>query len=114
MKSFLSLCAILILFQSLMLGSLVKLKLPAVYPDKWSELRINTQEPIDIFLRPEQGNKLQNLQSRNHWFPYQLNTAINGKNITSSPAFSEIPFKSINRHNYSSIPVFIFNGALRL
>jgi hypothetical protein len=97
-----------------MFGSLVKLELPAVYQDKWDETRFNSQEPLDIFLRPDQGNKLQNLQNRNHWFPYQFNTAINNKYITTSPAISAIPFRSINRHYYSSIPAFIFNGVLRL
>jgi len=114
MKSFLSVCAVFVLFQSLMFGSLVKLELPAVYQDKWDETRINTQEPIDIFLRPEQGNNLQNLQNRNHWFPYQFNNAFTNKCVSTSPAVAEIHFKSINRHSYSSIPVFIFTGALRL
>ena len=114
MKAFLSVCAVLILFQSLFSGSLVKLELPDVYQDKWGEIRINTQEPVNIFLRPERGYKLQNLQNRNHWFPYQFNTAITSKYVTTSPALSEIPFKSLNRHYYSSTPAFIFNGVLRL
>lgn len=114
MKPFLSLCAILVLFQSLIFGSLVKMELPAVYQDKWGEARINNQGPIDLFLRPDQGNKLQNIQNRNHWFPYQFNIAFTNKYISTSPAVAEIPFKSINRHDYSSIPVFIFTGALRL
>jgi hypothetical protein len=97
-----------------MFGSLVKLELPAVYQDKWEEARFNSQEPLDIFIRPEQGNKLQNLQSRNHWFPYQFSNAFTNKNIVTSPALEEIPFKSIDRHYYSSIPVFIFNGVFRL
>lgn len=114
MKPFLSFCAIFVLFQSLLLGSLLKLELPAVYQDKWEETRFNSQEPIDIFLRPDQGNKSQNVQNRNHWFPYQFNSEIQSKSIATSPTLAEIPFKTTDRYYYSSIPVFIFNGALRL
>jgi hypothetical protein len=114
MKPFLSFCAIFVLFQSLMFGSLVKLELPAVYQDKWEETRFNSQDPLDIFLRPDQGSKVQNLQNRNHWFPYQFNNAINNRCIATSPSLAEIPCKAIGRHSYTSIPVFIFNGAMRL
>jgi hypothetical protein len=114
MKPFISFYAIFVLFQSLMLGSLVKLELPAVYQVKWEETRFNSQEPLDIFIRPEQGNKLRNLQNRNHRFPYHFNTAINSKHIAISPSLSEIPFKSIDRRYYLSIPVYIFNGVFRL
>ena len=114
MKPFLSFFAIFVLFQSLMLGSLVKLELPAVYKDKWEETRFNSQEPIDIFLRPDQGNKLQNFQNRNHWLLYQFSNAYACKNNVTSPALADIPYKASNRHYYSAIPVFIFTGALRL
>jgi hypothetical protein len=114
MKQFLSFFVILILFQSLIFGSLVKMELPAVYQDKWGETHINNQDPVDLFLRPNQGNKLQNIQNRNHWFPYQFNCAFINKHISTSPAVAKIPFKSLNRHDYSSIPVFKFTGALRL
>jgi len=97
-----------------MLGRLVKLELPAVYQDKWEETGFNSQEPLDIFLRPEQGNKLQNLQNRNHWFSYQFSNAFANKNSVTSLMLAEIPFKSINRYHYSSIPVFKFNGVFRL
>ncbi|MDO9257597.1 MAG: hypothetical protein Q7U54_18915, partial [Bacteroidales bacterium] len=103
MKPFLSFCAIFVLFQSLMFGNLVKLELPAVYQDKWEEACFNSQNPLDIFLRPDQRSKLQNFQNRNHWFPYQFNTAIKSKYISTSPTLSEIPFKSIDRHYYTSI-----------
>jgi len=113
MKPLLSFCAIFVLFQSLMFGSLVKLELPALNKDKWEETRFNSPDLLDIFLRPEQGNKLQNLQNRNHWFPYQFSNAFTKKNI-SVIVVTELPFKRINRHYYSSIAVFLLNSALRL
>ena len=97
-----------------MFGSLVKLELPAVYQDKWGETRIGAQDPIDIFLRPDQGSKIQTPQNRNHWFPYQFNNTFANKYSSTSPVVDEIPFSSMNRHYYFSTPVFIFTGALRL
>jgi hypothetical protein len=114
MKPVLSLFAIFVLFQSLMFGNLVKLELPALYQDKWEVTRFNTQEPIDIFLRPEQGNKLLNIQNRNHWFSYQFSTGISGKNLGIPPILAEIPYRVTSRQYYSSVPVFIYTGALRL
>lgn len=114
MKPFLSLCAIFVLFLSFMLQSQAKLELAYVQSGKWAESRITTKGPVDFFLRPDQGNKIQNFQNRNHWFPYPFNTTFANKYSSTSPATVEIPFRSINRLYYSSIPVFIFTGALRL
>jgi hypothetical protein len=114
MKPFLSLCAIFVLFLSLILQSQAKLELAYVQSEKWAESRIKTQGPVDFFLRPDQGNKIQNFQNRNHWFPYPFNTTFVNKYSSTSPAIVEIPFRSINSRYYSTIPVFIFTGALRL
>jgi len=114
MKSILSFSAIFILFQSLMFGNLVRLELSVADQGRWGEIHINKQGSIDLFLRPDEGKNPQTHQTKNHWIPSQFNNAFNNKNISTSPEVAEIHVKSLKRHYYSAIPVFIFTGALRL
>lgn len=114
MKPLLSFFVILLLFQSLFFGSLVKLELPEVVTDKWDVTLIHNQVVLDPFLMPGREGIDQNLQHKNEWVPFQCNKTFIIRNNAVIPEESEILFTNSSRHNYTTIPVFILNGTLRI
>jgi len=114
MKPLLSFFSVLILFQSLIIGNLVKHELTHLYPDKWEETLLHKQTVLDPFLLPDKGGVHQNLQSKNHWLPFQFNNPFTTRSGSSLSILSEIPYHLKVRNNYPAIPVYLFNGILRL
>lgn len=114
MKSLLSFFVILILFQSLFLGNLVKHELQDHYTDKWDATLIHTQVVLDPFLMPGKEAVDQILQYKNEWIPYHFNKIYLSRNIPALSMESGIVDKSELRNKLNSIPVFIMNATLRL
>lgn len=114
MKPFLSFLVILLIFQSLFFGSLVKLEFPDEYSDKWDVTLIQKQVVLDPFLMPGKEGLDQNIQYKNDWVPFHFNKSILLRTNTSLPIASVFLFKIAFRHNLKLIPVFIMNGILRI
>lgn len=93
---------------------MVKIELAVSSQDKQGEIHINEPESVALFLRSGQRSKLQNIQSRTHWFPYQFNISFANNYSSLSNVVAAIPSQSIDRQSASPVPVFIFTGALRL
>jgi len=93
---------------------MIKIELAAGSQDKHGEIHINKPESVALFLRSGQGNKIQNIQSRTHWFPYLFNISFANNYSSLSNVVAAIPFQSIDRQSALPVPVFIFTGALRL
>ncbi len=114
MKPLVSLFVLLILFQSLLLGSLVKLDFPYQYPDNWQESLISKQVPLDPFLLPDNGGLLQNSLNKKDWSSNYFNNRFTGKKITEFPLIIELAFSPGSFGYYSSVPFFILNSTLRI
>jgi len=114
MKAFLSFCAILILLQTLLFSSLVKLELPGAYQDQWGETFIHKPFVLDPFLVPGKDGVNQNFQNKNEWVPVHFNNSLMIRNNSALPIVSEFLYKSAVRRNNNTIPVFIMNGTLRI
>ena len=114
MKPFLSFCVVLILFQSLILGSLVKLELSGNISSSLQETMIHKQEILDPFLLPDNANMQLNLLSKNDWVPIYFNNKYSTKNVSSFTNIEKIFSYPDERLNYTTISVFILNGTLRI
>ena len=114
MKPFLSFFVILILFQTLLFGSLVKLELPEIYTDKWEETRIDKQVVLDPFLIPGKDGINQNLNFRNEWVPFHYNKVFLTGSTSAFPIACKILLTPGLRNNYKIILVYILNGTLRI
>ena len=114
MKPFLSFCVILILFQSLVLGSLVKLELPALYTQNWEETRIDKQIVLDPFLLPGKDGYDQSQQNKDEWTPFNYNTISFARNNSGLPEYISLTITRNNKLNYSDIPVYILTRTLRI
>ncbi len=114
MKPFLSFCVVLILFQSLILGSLVKLELPENISSSLQETMVHKQEILDLFLLPDNSTVQLNLLSKNDWVPIYFNNKYSSKNVSSFTNIEKIFSYPDERLNYTTISVFILNGTLRI
>lgn len=114
MKPFLSFFVILILFQTLIFGSLVKLEFPEVYTDQWEETRIDKQVVLDPFLMPGKEGINQNFNYRNEWAPSHYNNTFVIRNTSAFPIADKILLTPGVRNNYKTILVYILNGTLRI
>jgi hypothetical protein len=112
MKPFLYFYLILILFQTLISGNLVKIELPHTYKERRKETGISQQVVIDPFLMPGKEGIEQNLQVRNQWLSYQFIKTLLIRNTKVPQLISESLFIPEILHKYKSIPVFILNGTL--
>jgi len=114
MKPFLSFCVVLILFQSLILGSLVKLNLPENISGTLQETMIHKQVILDPFLMPDNSTVHLKLLSKNDWAPIFFNNKYISRTVPNFSEVEKVSFNSEQKLNYVTIPVFILNGALRL
>lgn len=114
MKPFLSFCVVLLLFQSLISGVLVKLDVPDNIPDTMQETIIHKHVMLDAFLVPEKATVQLNLLGKNDWIPVCLFNKNLNKNASVISPNGDFSFYPVERLNYCSIPVFIRNGALRI
>jgi hypothetical protein len=114
MKSIVSFCVILILLQTLFLGSLVRMEMPRTYSDRWEETLLDRQVILDPFMMPGKDGLNQNNQNKNEWVPFQCNNTFLTLSTSVHPLVSEIPFKHGIRHSSFIIPIYILNGTLRI
>lgn len=114
MKAFLSFSIILILFQTLILGSLVRIELPQIYSDKWEETCIDKHIVLDPFLLPGKEGINQNNYFRNDWVPFNYYKNIEVSNNSDQSQVSENCLLSKKTHYYQNIPVYLLNGTLRI
>jgi len=114
MKPFLSFCVFLILLQTLIFGSLVKIELPDYHADKWEESGVQKQVVLDPFLMPGKDGLSQNSQNRNEWVPFHYNKVFITRSIPAFPVTDKILLTPGIRNNYKTILVFILNGTLRI
>lgn len=114
MKPVLSICAILILLQTLLFGSLVKIEFPDTYQAQWGETLIQKQIVLDPFLMPGKDGFNQNFQNKNEWVPYYFNKTFVIRNTSALPTVSEFLFKTGTKQANTAVPVFILNGTLRI
>lgn len=113
MKPVLSLIIILLLFQTLMLGSLVKIDMQDITHQKWEESGIRNQVVLDPYMMPAKDGIAQNLQFGNQWISFHPDSfAI--RNNTVLPVTFEIRFQSGSTSRYRTTPVFIMNNTLRI
>ena len=113
MKPLISFFVILMLFQSLLLGNLVKFELYDTYSDKWDIVLIHKQLDLDPFLIPGKEG-VDHLQYKNVWIPYNFNKNFLCSNTPILPMYSEIADNHELRNNLNTIPVFILNATLRI
>lgn len=114
MKSILSFCIILVLIQTLMAGSLVRIELQDITPKSWEGSGIRKQVILDPYLMPEKDGIAQNIQLRNEWISFHYTNNFALKNNTLVPVAFEIRVKSGSNTRYKTKPVFILNNTLRL
>jgi hypothetical protein len=114
MKPFLSFCSILILLQTLILGSLVKLEFPDINQDQWGETIIHSQLVLDPFLMPGKDGYNQNFQYKNDWVPFHCSNTYQYRNNVAFPKANEYTAYSHIKSNHATIPVFIMYGILRI
>lgn len=113
MKSIISFCIILVLIQTLIAGSLVKIELQDITPKSWEESGIRKQVILDPYLIPVKEGIEQSLQLRNDWNSFQTNS-ISLRNNTVLPAKFEFRFKSGSKPRYNNTQVFIMNNTFRI
>jgi len=114
MKPVLSFFVILVLFQSLILGSLVKLELPEAYQYKWEKTVIHKQIVLDPFMVPGRDGINPNQTFRYDWEPFHFNNVF-----ISSTSLFEHGAKYFLHHpggarSKTSVAVYILNATLRL
>lgn len=114
MKPLLSLFILLILFQSLFLGSLVKYELQDSHMDQWDVALIHKQVALDPFLMPGKEGVNQILQLKNEWVPFHFNKNFLFRSTPILPMDSQIADNIRIRNKISTIPVFIMNASLRI
>ncbi len=114
MKPLSSLFVILILFQSLFLGSLVKLEIPVALAQSWDVTLIHKPIVLDPFLLPAKEGIDQNSQNKNEWLPIHFNTTNIVTYSSTLPLVSEISFHNKRINNFKAVPAFILNGNLRI
>ncbi len=114
MKPFLSLFAVIIFFQSLLLGSLVKLDLQKDIAYTLQETLIQKPAILDPFLVPDNSAAYVNLLSKNEWVPFHFMGKYHVQNVLSVPEIILMSSQPDNRLIYPDIPVFLFQGNLRL
>jgi len=114
MKPFLSFFVILILFQTLILGSLVKIEFPDSYQAQWDETLLHKQVVLDPFLVPGRDGINQNLTCKNEWVPFNYSKIGELNNNSVQPPDSDIRFQSKRINNHKNIPVYILNGTIRI
>ncbi len=114
MKPLLSFCVVLILFQSMIIGSLVRLELPENLSSSMQGTTIHRQVILDPFLVPDNSTAQLNLISKNDWVPVYFNGKFICKNVSTISDIEKMSFYPDERLSYSTIPVFILNGTLRI
>lgn len=114
MKPFLSFCAVLILFQSLILGSLVKLELSENISSTMPGTMIHKQVILDPFLVPDNSTVHLKLLSKNDWPHICFNNKYINRTILSFSDIEKMSFNTDQKMNYVTIPVFILIGTLRI
>jgi len=114
MKPILSFCIILILFQTLIFGSLVKLEFPDMDQEQWGETIIHKQIVLDPFLVPGKDGLNQNIQYKNDWVPIHFNNIVVARSTFAFPKGSGLLTSYGTKNKYSTIPVFIMYGTLRI
>lgn len=114
MKPILSFFVILILFQSLFIGNLLKYELQDTCMDKWDVTLIHRQVVLDPFLMPGKEGVDQILQLKNEWLTFHFNKSFLYRNTAIPSMDSEIADKQELRNNFKTIPVFIMNANLRI
>lgn len=114
MKPFLAICVILILFQTLIFGSLVKIDIADNYQDRYSETLIKKQISLDPFLIPGKEGFSLNYQNKNEWIPFHFNNTFLTKTTSVLPKINENLQNPGKNYNYTTIPVFIIYRTLRI
>lgn len=114
MKPLLSLFILLILFQSLFIGSLVKYELQDTHMDQWDVALIHKQVTLDPFLMPGKEGIDQIFQLKNEWVPFHFHKNFLFRSTPSLPIDSEIAGNTRIRNKTNTIPVFIMNANLRI
>ena len=114
MKPLLSICALLILAQALLIGNLFAPDFPETISDNLGLFQVQKQVLQEPFLIPGKASVHQNLMSKNGWFPIQFTNKAVIKNISFIPVAEKIQFQLSERKVYYSIPVYLINSTLRL
>lgn len=114
MKPFLAFFLLLILLQTLMLGSLVKLEFPEVAQSNLQKSLYQKQVLFDPFLLPDNSIVQKTAQSQNDWLPFNFNDKFTSKKISFLPIINRMSFIPNERQQYSDIPFFILIGSMRV
>ena len=92
----------------------MKLELPENIPSSWQETMVHKQEILDPFLLPDNSTVQLNLLSKNDWVPIYFNNKSIFKSVSAISDIERMSFYPDERLSYSTIPVFILNGTLRI
>jgi len=114
MKPLLSLFVLLVLFQTLVLGSLVKTDMQPGEATGVQGSLIHKTIVLDPFLLPDNALIHPTLAGKAEWFPFSFTSRI--VSVSSQPLLHtwKLPYGAAKFQAGKHIPVFIFINILRL
>jgi len=114
MKPLLSILVSLVLFQALVLGSLVKIDIQAGGASDIQKSLVEKSVILDPFLLPENAMVSQALSGKTGWLPFTYTFRIISGNYLPVPFTRHLPYGTGKKHVDIHIPVFILHSILRL
>ena len=113
MKPVISFYVVLVLFQSLIFGNLVRIELPANNLFAYQETFIHNTSYLDPFLVPENAGLNQNLLNKNDFTPLPcLSKLLTGNSTHFFPTVSNSAFAEEKLIPYT--PLIVLLGVLRI
>jgi hypothetical protein len=114
MKPLLSILVSLLLFQAIVLGSLVKIDVQAEGAFDIQKGLVQKTVVLDPFLLPQNAIVFQAMTVKSEWFPFACSFKIISANYLPLPHLRQLPYGMRKKPVDIDIPVFILYGILRL
>lgn len=114
MKPLMSMLVLLVLFQALVAGSLVKLDSQAGEASDIQKSMVQKSVALDPFLLPENAMVSKALTGKTECFPFNNSFRIIAVNYLPKPLIRQLPYAIWKRLIDTGIPVFILHSILRL
>ena len=114
MKPFMSMLVLLVLFQALMPGSLVKIDSQAGGASDIQKSLVQKSVVLDPFLLPDNALAAKALSGKTEWFPFASSFKIISFDYLPEPLIRQLPYRMGKRPVDIRIPVYILHNILRL
>jgi hypothetical protein len=115
MKPGLSYIVVLLIIQSLFIGSLVNPELQNEFLGKWKETtHIQKNGVPDTYIIPFRVGINHSFLKRNYCIPFQFNNILTHRSNSIAAFVVEISYTSQSRINFSSAPIYLLTGTLRI